>query len=167
MASSSSAAEAPPVKALIFDLIGTCLDWHTAVLNPLIYLLNQVTGRNSHAEVSELALDWRQAFFDAISAPFKTGLPAEDIDQTHRRTLDSLLGSKYNLKKHDLPWEIAECYGPIGMHTAYIQRWSEDPKEDMSKVKEENDIFIELDGDQYTAPKANGGLLKLADLLGA
>ncbi|KAK6434652.1 hypothetical protein LTR95_009168, partial [Oleoguttula sp. CCFEE 5521] len=54
-----------------------------------------------------------------------------------------------------------------GMQTAYIERWTEDPQEDMGKVKGENDIFIEINGDQYTAPKAHGGLLKLVDSLGA
>ncbi|KAK6435191.1 hypothetical protein LTR95_008622 [Oleoguttula sp. CCFEE 5521] len=55
----------------------------------------------------------------------------------------------------------------IGMQTAYIQRWTEDPQEDMTKVKGENDIFIEFSGDQHTVSKAHGGLLKLAELLGA
>lgn len=29
------------------------------------------------------------------------------------------------------------------MRTVYIQRWTEDPKEDMSLVRQENDVFID------------------------
>lgn len=47
------------------------------------------------------------------------------------------------------------------MHTAYIQRWTEDPQEDMNIVKEENNIFI----DGRTATEDNGGLVELEKLL--
>lgn len=47
------------------------------------------------------------------------------------------------------------------MSTAYIQRWTEDPHEDMEIVKAENDVF--LDGRDDTAELA--GLNGLHSLL--
>lgn len=76
-----------PIKALIFDLMGTCLDWHTAILPSLQHALPD----SNSDEISKLALHWRQAFFDEIHARFEASLPQEDIDETHRRTLLALL----------------------------------------------------------------------------
>lgn len=75
-----------PVKALIFDLMGTCLDWHTAVSPVLKDALATQDGNPTFN-----ALSWRHAFFDEIHVRFKAGLPQEDIDDTHRRTLLALL----------------------------------------------------------------------------
>lgn len=77
----------PPVKALIFDLMGTCLDWHTTV-SPV---LEDALASSASAGPTFNALSWRHAFFDEIHARFKAGLPQEDIDDTHRRTLLALL----------------------------------------------------------------------------
>lgn len=77
----------PRPKALIFDLMGTCLDWHKAILPALQHALP-----SSHeGDASKLALHWRQAFFDRIHARSEAGYPQEDIDETHRRTLSILL----------------------------------------------------------------------------
>jgi hypothetical protein len=51
----------------------------------------------------------------------------------------------------------------VGMQTVYLQRWTEDLHEDMKVVKAENDIFI----DSRDATSNSGGLLKLAEILGA
>lgn len=48
-----------------------------------------------------------------------------------------------------------------GMRTAYLQRWTEDPNEDMEIVREENEIFI----DARKSTSQSGGLLELSDLL--
>jgi 2-haloalkanoic acid dehalogenase type II len=51
----------------------------------------------------------------------------------------------------------------VGMQTVYLQRWTEDLHEDMEAVTAENDIFI----DSRDATSNSGGLLKLAEILGA
>lgn len=79
-----------PVKALIFDLMGTCLDWHSTVSPVLQDALSSPDG----ARPPFNALQWREAFFKEIHARFEAGLPQEDIDETHRRTLLALLHSK-------------------------------------------------------------------------
>lgn len=70
-------------KVLIFDLMGTCLDWYSTVSPALHDAFSLADGE----EPPFVALSWRKAFFDEIHARFEAGLPQEDIDETHRRTL--------------------------------------------------------------------------------
>jgi FMN phosphatase YigB (HAD superfamily) len=76
-----------PVKALIFDLMGTCLDWYSTV-SPV---LEDALSSPDEATLPFNALNWRHAFFHEIHTRFEAGLPQEDIDETHRRTLLALL----------------------------------------------------------------------------
>ena len=82
----------PPIKAILFDLMGTCLDWHSSIV-PLL------ETSPSHPSLPldslpQLALDWRAGFFEEIYRRFERKLPQEDIDVTHRRVLDRLLDSR-------------------------------------------------------------------------
>jgi len=72
------------IKAVFFDLMGTCLDWHTGITQTFPQHIPEW-------QRSELAIQWRQAFFDEIANRFEAKLPQEDIDETHRRTLEVLL----------------------------------------------------------------------------
>ncbi|KAK4544371.1 hypothetical protein LTR36_004262 [Oleoguttula mirabilis] len=72
------------IKAVCFDFMGTCLDWHSSIVAIL-------PDRLSETERSRLALEWRQRYFDANTERQATGQPPEDIDITHRRTLHELL----------------------------------------------------------------------------
>lgn len=85
--SQTNALTERPVKAIIFDLMGTCVDWHTAMKSTLD---NAIAASNVDP-FTALPLHWRRAFFDEIHARFENGLPQEDIDETHRRTLLALL----------------------------------------------------------------------------
>jgi hypothetical protein len=77
-----------PIKALIFDLMGTCLDWHSTV-SPI--LKEAVSSSNEIGSSPPNALAWRHRFFKEIHRRFEAGLPQEDIDETHRRALLALL----------------------------------------------------------------------------
>ncbi|KAI0845138.1 HAD-like protein [Daldinia vernicosa] len=65
--------------------MGTCLDWHSGVANALPAAIAEATR-------SRLALDWREEFFKELHARSQQGLPPEDIDITHRKTLLRILG---------------------------------------------------------------------------
>ena len=83
-------------KAIIFDLMGTCLDWHSSITPKLKEATNraaqgQVWQPCSEEDVSKLALEWRQGFFDEIHARFEAAESPEDIDTTHSRVLKRLL----------------------------------------------------------------------------
>ena len=72
------------IKAVLFDFMGTCLDWHSSIIAALPSALSSDVSSN-------LALEWREAYFDANIARLRAGKPPEDIDTTHRRVLNELL----------------------------------------------------------------------------
>ncbi|EJU00169.1 haloacid dehalogenase [Dacryopinax primogenitus] len=79
----------PLPQALIFDLVGTCTDWHTPILD-LLRSQPLPTPLQS-ADLPQLAADWRAGFFREILASFEGGEQAEGVDIVHRRVLDRLL----------------------------------------------------------------------------
>ncbi|KAI1504406.1 HAD-like domain-containing protein [Biscogniauxia marginata] len=72
------------IKAVFFDFMGTCLDWHSGAVDALPRAIPE-------AARSKLALDWRQEFFGELHARSRQGLAPEDIDVTHRQTLLRIL----------------------------------------------------------------------------
>jgi 2-haloalkanoic acid dehalogenase type II len=83
----------PQIKAVLFDFMGTCLDWHSSIVSMLPSALTD-------DEKSNFALEWRQTYFDANTARIDNGLPLEDIDVTHRRTLLEMLDKHPDFKLH-------------------------------------------------------------------
>ena len=79
-----------PIKALLFDLMGTCCDWRSSI-EPLLSSTPALSSRLPTADLQQLAVDWRAGFFEEIHARFHAGEGQEDIDITHRRVLDRLL----------------------------------------------------------------------------
>jgi len=75
-----------PIKAVLFDFMGTCLDWHSAITAALPTSLPEHTR-------SQFALSWRQAYFDHNAARLASGQGTEDIDTSHRTTLTAQLAS--------------------------------------------------------------------------
>ena len=73
-------------SSAFFDLIGTCVDWHSSMVSLIVRnnLLNEEAA-------SRFALDWRKGFFDEILQRFERRDPEESIDITHRRVLERLL----------------------------------------------------------------------------
>ncbi|KAI0345982.1 haloacid dehalogenase [Trametopsis cervina] len=79
-------------KAIVFDLMGTCTDWHSALL-PCITNLPPLTPPLPYS-LSDFLLQWRLEFFVEIETRFLSGEKAEDIDTTHRRILDRLVDNR-------------------------------------------------------------------------
>jgi len=95
-------------KAILFDLMGTCLDWHSSILPVLLACsYEHIKGASVPSakfrkeSMSEIALEWREEFFSEIHAAFlaKAGGPPEDIDVTHRRVLDKVLNSHGDMSR--------------------------------------------------------------------
>jgi FMN phosphatase YigB (HAD superfamily) len=76
-------------KALVFDLMGTCVDWHSSLL-ALLPAHQQLEPCNLNG-LNPLLVTWRSGFFAEIHRRYEAGEPQEDIDVTHRRVLDGLL----------------------------------------------------------------------------
>lgn len=81
-------------KAIFFDFMGTCLDWQSSIVAAL-------PERIPCPERCQLAIEWREAFFQDIHDRFEKRLPPEDIDTTHARLLNSLLETKTRGDKND------------------------------------------------------------------
>jgi FMN phosphatase YigB (HAD superfamily) len=75
-------------RALVFDLMGTCVDWHSSLLSLLPITRSQPSQPTAH---DALLTAWRAVFFAEIQSRHVAKLPPEDIDVTHRRLLETLL----------------------------------------------------------------------------
>lgn len=83
------APQSPKIKAVFFDFMGTCLDWHSSILQSL-------PSEISKTDASNFALEWRRRYFIENSQRVKQNLEPEDIDITFGRTLDALLDDYSN-----------------------------------------------------------------------
>lgn len=72
------------IKAVFFDFMGTCLDWHSGTVKSIPQSIPE-------AERSTLAIEWRHSYFDANAARLAANQPTEDFDLTLHETLDALL----------------------------------------------------------------------------
>src|SRR4051795_9952322 len=80
-------ARAVAVRALVFDVFGTLLDWRSAVSAAL-----RESGVPGDPE--ELADEWRGRFFAATAEVNEGARPWGDLDELHRATLDEMLGER-------------------------------------------------------------------------
>jgi 2-haloalkanoic acid dehalogenase type II len=71
-------------KAVLFDFVGTCLDWHSTVVEALPPTIDSDTK-------SQFALQWRQQYFAENEKRVQQKLPVEDVDVTYRKALDITL----------------------------------------------------------------------------
>lgn len=79
-----------PIKTLIFDLMGTCLDWHSAV-SPV---LEKAFSLPEEERLPFTVTHWRSKCFEGMFDCYEAGQPQEDIDATRRRSLLTLLRAK-------------------------------------------------------------------------
>ncbi|KAJ7604084.1 hypothetical protein FB45DRAFT_1044208 [Roridomyces roridus] len=56
----------PRIKAILFDFMGTCLDWHSSIVSALPASLSDDSR-------SRFALEWRQTYFDYNAARLAAG----------------------------------------------------------------------------------------------
>ncbi|KAJ7137542.1 (S)-2-haloacid dehalogenase IVA [Mycena crocata] len=124
------------IKAVLFDFMGTCLDWHSSIVAVLPSSIPDDAK-------SKFALDWRQTYFDANTARIAAGEPTEDIDITHRRTLLEMLDRHPDLKPH-FTAEVQEQ----AIKAWHAQRAWPDVAEALRKLKEERglEIYVHANG---------------------
>lgn len=86
----SSVSTSPAVpKAIVFDLMGTCVDWYSSIL-PALESAPSIPALPSES-LPQLAADWRAGFFKETRTRRDASQLVEDIDVTHRRVLNWLL----------------------------------------------------------------------------
>ncbi|KAF2111972.1 haloacid dehalogenase [Lophiotrema nucula] len=74
--------------------MGTCCDWLSSMLPLLHSCPSHPTLMPADTQLRDLAISWREGFFQEIHNRFAGKEPAEDIDITHRRVLDRLLDER-------------------------------------------------------------------------
>ncbi|HZL59076.1 MAG TPA: haloacid dehalogenase type II [Stellaceae bacterium] len=82
------------VKALVFDVFGTVVDWRGGVVRDLAALGR---SRGLIADWGQFADDWRASYPPAMDRVRKGELPWTPVDALHRMILDGLV-AKYGLK---------------------------------------------------------------------
>ncbi|CAD6576431.1 MAG: hypothetical protein ASARMPRED_007728 [Alectoria sarmentosa] len=86
----SAVSTSPAVpKAIVFDLMGTCVDWCSSIL-PALKSAPTIPALPSDS-LPQLAADWRAGFFKETQTRKEASQAVEDIDVTHRRVLNWLL----------------------------------------------------------------------------
>ena len=78
------APQGTQIKAVFFDFMGTCLDWHSSVAKTL-------PASFPPSLISQFALEWRRRYFIENASCVRQNLEPEDIDITLSRTLEGLL----------------------------------------------------------------------------
>ncbi|OLN85835.1 (S)-2-haloacid dehalogenase 1 [Colletotrichum chlorophyti] len=72
------------IKAVFFDFMRTCLNWHASVVDSL-------PSSMPEEDASKLALEWRRQYFIEIDRQFRQGTEPEDVDLTLTLFLGNLL----------------------------------------------------------------------------
>lgn len=123
------------IKAVLFDFMGTCLDWHSSIATALPSALPRDVK-------SDFALQWRQAYFDANTARRHEGKPPEDIDITHRRVLNEVL------EKHpDIKSLFTDEMQEKAVNAWHTQRAWPDVPDALRKLKEHGwEVFVHANG---------------------
>lgn len=73
------------IRALVFDVFGTVVDWHSGITREATRLLGPAV------DASGLATAWRGQYFPAMDRVRRGELPWTDLDALHRDALDELL----------------------------------------------------------------------------
>ncbi len=76
------------VKAVLFDVFGTVVDWRGGVIRDVTVLAAE---HGSDIDAASLADRWRAAYRPAMNQVRTGELPWTNLDALHRRTLDQLL----------------------------------------------------------------------------
>ena len=81
------------IKAVFFDYMGTCLNWHSSITSAIPDAIPRETA-------SRMAISWRRHYFQSNSQRVAQNLPPEDIGITLARTLETLLDEYADQRKH-------------------------------------------------------------------
>lgn len=85
------------VKALVFDVFGTVVDWRTSIVNELKRFGDQYLASSDDVDWERFADDWRAGYGAACRELSRGRGTWRIVDEIHRDRLDELLG-RYEVK---------------------------------------------------------------------
>ncbi|PSN72637.1 HAD-like protein [Corynespora cassiicola Philippines] len=124
-------------KVIFFDLMGTCCDWLSSMLPLLQSCPPHPSLTPPEIKLRHLAIAWREGFFDEIHRRFEQQQPSEDIDITHRRVLDKLLGARGIDRS---VWDDRTRAGLV--HQWHVQTPWPDVIPALSRLREDREWFL-------------------------
>jgi len=80
--------ETTPVKALVFDVFGTVVDWHSSVTREVRQIAK---AKGLQVDSREFALAWRAGYQPAMQRVLRGETPFRKIDEIHREILEHVL----------------------------------------------------------------------------
>ncbi|KXT09787.1 hypothetical protein AC579_2120 [Pseudocercospora musae] len=138
----------PKIQAVLFDFMGTCLDWHATIVDAMPQSI-------PHETRSQLAPDWRHTYFKYNEERREKGLPPEDIDTSHRNTLPLAI----NNGNFDAI-QLNEALTPSAIDRL-IQAWHEqkawpDTKPAIEALKQKGyEVFVHANGTTHLCRSSN------------
>ncbi|KAI1365511.1 haloacid dehalogenase [Xylaria arbuscula] len=167
MSQQESSTTTNKIKAVCFDFVGTCLDWHSAIIAAL------PPGFPAETK-SGFILDWRQAYFNRNDRLFSSGSALEDVDVSYRQALEEVLERPENSSHKHL---FTEAVKDVLIRQWHAQKpWDEVP-EALRGLKEDRgyEVFVHANGTtrfQLDLVKASGlkhrfDMLFSSELLGS
>jgi 2-haloacid dehalogenase len=84
----SSSSQRTGIRALLFDVFGTVVDWRSSIIREGRLLAQQ---KNLQVDWGEFADSWRAGYGPAMNKVRSGELPWTDIDDLHRMILDDLV----------------------------------------------------------------------------
>lgn len=79
---------APTIKALLFDVFGTVVDWRGGVIRDVTTMAE---AKGTEVDAAAFADAWRAEYRPAMDRVRRGEVPWANLDTLHRRTLDRLL----------------------------------------------------------------------------
>jgi 2-haloacid dehalogenase len=76
-----------PLRALVFDVFGTVVDWHSSMTDELA----RVAGGRVSADWAEVARAWRRRYRPTLDRVRNGELPWQPLDALHRLMLDEVV----------------------------------------------------------------------------
>lgn len=128
------------IKALVFDVFGTVVDWRTGVVREVRRLLPGV-------DAEALADAWREEYFPSMDRVRRGELPWTTLDELHRASLDELLA------EFDVPGVADDVRAELVLAWHRLDPWP-DCVEGLTRLKAEYVI----------ATLSNGNVSMLVDM---
>ncbi len=104
----------PHVRAILFDVFGSVVDWRTSLINDLTAW---AATNDLCANWADLVDDWRSAYTPSMDRVRKGELPWTILDELHRSSLEILA------KKHGLPNLSADDFDHINRGWHRLKPW--------------------------------------------
>jgi 2-haloacid dehalogenase len=80
------------IKALLFDVFGTVVDWRSGVIRDVTAITREAGAKIDETGAAAFADAWRAGYGPAMDLVRRGELPWTKLDDLHRRILDGLLG---------------------------------------------------------------------------